>query len=318
MKMINGNAMKRLKQAKKAKLVKGTAHTKYKGNLKGPHSTEEAQDIVNQGYGAVLDSLGASSKEVAAAKKAERKVKLKRGKGHTQYKLGNEKSRMKDYDVKGTNAKEAKKRMADRKTKPEPMEISKKPAHLPDWLDKHFGSSHASRVQKAGLIGAGVGIVAAAFNNEEDDVLSTGEKMVKYAALGVGASYGTELGANAMGITSKHLAKYEVDKAGKKVMTAAEELRWNKNMSRKAGVATAIGLIAFGAATLMDGVSGLEEQRKATVERNRQEQELVKKENAEKSRQAQLGYGYVDYGQIAIQQFEKRIGHYAMGNARFN
>lgn len=196
-------------------------------------------------------------------------------------------------------------------------EVTPAPTQLPKWLDNHINASTGSRIKTAMLAGAGVGAVSTLTNKQDDDVLSTGERMVKYAALGVGASYGTEVVMDKMGITSKHLAQHDVASKAKKVMTEAEELRWNKNMSRKTGVAAMIGLAAFGAATLIDGVSGLEEKRKASIERNRQEQELAQRQSAEKRRQNQMGYGYVDYGQIAIQQFEKRIGHYAMGNARF-
>lgn len=221
----------------------------------------------------------------------------------------------------GTTPKRDKEPIKDKVKKNNQQHIEKvvnKTPEMPAWMDKHFNSDISKRIGTAAAVGAGVGLVTAAVNNEDDDMLSTGEKMVKYAALGVGASYGSELGLNKVGITSKHLARSDVAKTAKKVMTEAEEVSWQKNMLRKKHLATGIGLAAFGIATIMDATSGMSDNRKASVERNRQEQELAKRQSAEKQRQGQQGYGYVDYGQIVLEQWEKRIGHYAMGNARFN
>jgi hypothetical protein len=141
--------------------------------------------------------------------------------------------------------------------------------------------------------------------------------MIKYSSLGVAASYGGEIGLRQFGITSKNLAHGDVTKAAKKVMSATEELRWQKNMQSKLGVGIAIGIAAFSVATIADTFSGMSQDRKASINRNLQEQELAKKQAAESRQQDKMGYGYVDHGQIVLQQWEKRIGHYAMGNAKF-
>jgi len=239
----------------------------------------------------------------SSKKTASKEVKKTSG----TFRLSDRDSKMKDFHI--TKMKE--------KLKVEKLPFSPKTSEMPKWLDKHFSSETATRLKVTAGIGAGVGLLAAATNKQDDDVLSTGEKMIKYSSLGVAASYGGEIGLRQFGITSKNLAHSDVTKAAKKVMSATEEARWQKNMSAKLGVGMAIGIAAFSVATIADTFSGMSQERKASIDRNLQEQELVKKQTTEKRQQDKMGYGYVDHGQIVLQQWEKRIGHYAMGNAKF-
>ena len=230
-----------------------------------------------------------------------------------KYHMHGQNSKMKDYDI----AKVKERVKQAKKVEHLPLNASDKKPELPKWLEKHFGSSARKRLGVAASVGAAVGLLKSGMDKDNDDVLSTGEKIVKYSALGVGASYGGEIALGFMGITSKHYAHANVAKEAKKTMDAAEEMRWQQNMKRKSGVAMAVGIAAFGVATIADSFEGMEQERKASIERNRQEQELAQRQSAESRRQDKQGYGYVDYGQIVLQQYEKRIGHYAMGNAKF-
>jgi len=187
----------------------------------------------------------------------------------------------------------------------------------PNWAKKHWNKQMASRIGISAGIGAGLGLAKASTDKENDGALSTAEKMIKGAAGIVGADYGAEFGVKHLGTTVGKMTKGDIVKGLKKTMTESEELRWQKNMQRKLGIAGRIGIAAMGAATLLDIAEGYKTDREATAERNRQEQELAQKMSEEKRRQKKESYGYVDYGQVVLQQWEKRIGHYAMGNAKF-
>lgn len=196
--------------------------------------------------------------------------------------------------------------------------VSEPKGNMPAWMNKHFSEETGKRLAVAAGVGAVAGIGASILNNQDDTISTTAERTIKYAALGVGVSYGAELGLNAIGVTSKHYAEKQILQKSHKVLTDEEKLRWHKNRGRKAHVAGVVGLGAFSVATLMDVGAKLKEDRVADIAHNKAEQELAKKMTTEKQKQAQMGYGYVDYGQVVLEQFEKRIGHYAMGNARFN
>lgn len=185
-------------------------------------------------------------------------------------------------------------------------------------IHKHWEKSHRERMKVMGGMGAALGMGLAVGDNEQDDALSSAEKMLKYASLGVAADYGFQIGYKTSKGTMQDLGRKDMKQAAKKVMTEAEELRWQKSANRKLGVAYAIGLAAFGAATILDVAGDLEENRKATKQKNEQEQAFLRQQANERRQQDKMGYGYVDYGQIVLSQWEKRIGHYAMGNAKFN
>lgn len=188
---------------------------------------------------------------------------------------------------------------------------------LPKSLNKHWNRNHLSRIGITAGIGAGVGLAGSLVDKERDDVQSRAEKMINAAGAGIAMDYGAQFGASKLGLTTGILSKREVLDEGKKAMTEVEELRWQKGIKRRLGVASKLGIVALGAATFLDITDGLEADRRAAEERGHQEQELKKKQSTERKRQRQEGYGYTDYGQIVLEQWEKRIGHYAMGNSKF-
>ena len=188
---------------------------------------------------------------------------------------------------------------------------------LPKSLDRHWNRNHLSRIGITAGIGAGIGLAGSMLDKERDDTQSRAEKMINAASGAIAMDYGAQFGASKLGLTTGILAKREVLDEGKKAMSEVDELRWQKSMKRRLGVASKIGIVALGAATFLDITDGLESDRRASEERGHQEQELKKKQAKERQRQRQESYGYTDYGQIVLEQWEKRIGHYAMGNSKF-
>lgn len=90
--------------------------------------------------------------------------------------------------------------------------------------------------------------------------------------------------------------------------------RWDRN-AKALGVA-AIGVV--GVATLLDIGNGLSEKKEVARMLKEQEQQLEKRQIAERKSLRRDSYDYVDMGQIVTEMFNERIGHYKMGNAKFN
>lgn len=111
--------------------------------------------------------------------------------------------------------------------------------------------------------------------------------------------------------------KIEVDheKAIKaQAKASAEKMdRWKG----RAGIAGVVGLGAFALASVMDTSEGMSEDRRTSRMTEQQERNLTRKQNREKKAQQSQGYGNVDFGQMALDMFNERIGHHKMGNAKF-
>lgn len=186
---------------------------------------------------------------------------------------------------------------------------------------RHFQKDRFTRMKLAAGVGGAIGLGMALTDKQDDDPLSAAGKIAKVGALGIAADYGSQVALTKMGlynsVTSGDMARVEAKTRGRKVLSAQQEKRWQRRKATQLGVAARIGLVAVGAATLLDIASDLNDDKKASIERGQQEEQLQERLRSERQRNHQKSYGYVDYGQIAIQQWEKRIGHYAMGNARF-
>lgn len=91
----------------------------------------------------------------------------------------------------------------------------------------------------------------------------------------------------------------------------------SKNFSGKLGVLAAIGATTIGAASLLDTSRGLREDARAERMKAQQEENLIKQRNMQRRNREEMGYGNVDFGQMAIDMFNERIGHHKMGNSKF-
>ena len=186
---------------------------------------------------------------------------------------------------------------------------------------RHFQKDKSTRMKLAAGIGGAVGLGMVLTDKQDDDAFSAAGKIAKIGALGIAADYGSQVALTKMGlyssVTTGDMARVDAKTRGRKVLSVEAEKRWQRRKASQLGVAARIGMVAVGAATLMDIGHRISEDKKADLDRAEQEEQLKMKMQAERQRNHQKSYGYVDMGQIAIQQWEKRIGHYAMGNARF-
>lgn len=199
--------------------------------------------------------------------------------------------------------------------------IMKRQKNLDTPWGRHFQKDRSTRMKLAAGVGGAVGLGMVLTDKQDDDSLSAAGKIAKIGALGIAADYGSQVALTRMGlynsVTTGDMARVDAKTRGRKVLSVEAEKRWQRRKASQLGVAARIGMVAVGAATLMDIGHRLSEDKKADMERAEQEEQLKMKMQAERQRNHQKSYGYVDMGQIAIQQWEKRIGHYAMGNARF-
>lgn len=77
----------------------------------------------------------------------------------------------------------------------------------------------------------------------------------------------------------------------------------------------ALGMLALGTAAHISNnmhERTIVERQKRDAERNFQEQQKQERRQLEK-----MGYGNIDLGEIAFQMFDERIGHFKMGNSKF-
>lgn len=319
---------RRPKVGKNIAKQRATTSGKYKGKEQTVESSRK--DFLNEARDKTLNEGKRDSK----GPQGRRRVRLKRDrKQRPEEKMGHgRKTRVTPpKDSKSGRRAKPRRMRVDREnrdlraSKKAPIsrtaESVKAKSKLPQWMQNHFDKNASGRIKVAASIGGAVGLGYALADRQDDNVASTGEKMVKYATLGVAADYGTEIGAKVMGLhptlKTSHIAKDDVRKNFAQVRTKVDEMRWQRNAASKLGVAARIGLTAFGVATALDIGKDLKESREATIQKNNQEQEVLKQMAAERKRQRQNAYGYTDYGQVVLEQWQKRIGHYAMGNAKF-
>lgn len=111
--------------------------------------------------------------------------------------------------------------------------------------------------------------------------------------------------------------KEEVKVKGQKEINADVEYRKVKSGWSKMKLAGAIGLTAFGVASVLDVKKELDQDKAVERMKNIQEKEKKSRHKDERDMMKQFGYGNVDFGQMAIDMFNERIGHYKMGNSKF-
>jgi hypothetical protein len=96
-----------------------------------------------------------------------------------------------------------------------------------------------------------------------------------------------------------------------------ENARHKNNMS-KMKVAGAIGLTAFAFASVLDTKDELKQDVRTERMKGEQESNLIKKKNREKEVMSQYQRGGpTDFGSVAFDMFNDRIGHHLMGNAKY-
>lgn len=194
----------------------------------------------------------------------------------------------------------------------------------------HDVTKDVSKVKKRigrGVAALGVTVVQQSFNGENDGLYETVGKTA--------AVYG------AMSFAEHKLDKWAVSGTAKKkilehlnVVKAEEGIRYNDKEKHylkqnrhieergakrfrqmRGGLGIAVASIAVGG--LLDlGLSANENldvaaQKSGLRQRNEQSMEQAAQNRKEN------GYGHVDMGQIAIDMFNQRTGHYKMGNAKF-
>ena len=111
--------------------------------------------------------------------------------------------------------------------------------------------------------------------------------------------------------------KIEVDHEKKMKAQAEASAKRVEKWKGRAGVAGVVGLGAFALASVMDTSEGMAEDKRVSRMTEQQERNLTRKQNREKKSQDAYGLNNVDFGQMALEMFNERIGHHKMGNAKF-
>ncbi|MDK2600732.1 hypothetical protein QO179_24870 [Bacillus stercoris] len=118
-------------------------------------------------------------------------------------------------------------------------------------------------------------------------------------------------------ITPSDVAKIEAKNKHDMNIEHAEKVKKMKNWANKSKLVGALGLGVFALASVMDTSDRLDRNRRVSAMKEEQEENLQKKLKRQERSQAQNSYGYVDMGEIVGQLFDSRIGHYKMGNSKF-
>lgn len=202
---------------------------------------------------------------------------------------------------------------------------------------------------KIAAVGAAVGLFKTVADRDKDNAVSTAFNMGVGAGMFYAGSKGAEwlmnnegaqkLTAAAVGkITDKTASKEVASKLQQRSRTAMADISkidvkkeaissmaegaWSKHGSsriRKAGLLGAIGVVgAIGVASVLDTSSALKSKTRENRMVAQQEENLIKKQNMMKRNRESMGYGHVDFGQMAIDMFNDRIGHHKMGNSKFH
>lgn len=214
--------------------------------------------------------------------------------------------------------------------------------------DIHTRLKQRSYAKHAGIVGAALGLANVALDNDDDDLISTGLQVGALAGVSAGGSeilyralndqkldrkltaWGVagqenKEQSNEMAtrseerstISNADVNKEEVHAKAQNKMTEQAEVRKAQNFFSKAKVAGALGLGAVAVASVLDFSEELEQDVKVESMKAKQEENIIRRRKAEDEAMSQYGYGHVDMGQIAIDMFNDRIGHFKMGNAKF-
>lgn len=83
----------------------------------------------------------------------------------------------------------------------------------------------------------------------------------------------------------------------------------------KFGAALTAGIIGVG--TVLDIGSGFNERKEIQRDLAEQEKKLARSQSQETNSMKRKSHDYVDMGEIVHEMFNERIGHYKMGNSKF-
>lgn len=116
------------------------------------------------------------------------------------------------------------------------------------------------------------------------------------------------------GLIAKETVNAKTDKAAK-VQAEDAKIKANGNKMMLAG---AIGLTAFGAASMIDTNKKMQADIRVREMKQEQEKNLNRKRSQDKEFMSEFQHGGpTDLGSIAFEMFDQRIGHHLMGNAKF-
>lgn len=209
------------------------------------------------------------------------------------------------------------------------------------------------RLLFSGGAGAILGAGKAAGDDVDDGVVSSAVKVGTTAAASVGVDYGVRHISKKLDdkiseeVTAQGQKKASsITKPMEKAMGNSKSRKMQGNFNRtkkktisrgkvkeiKAGVATKkrlngwlkkgkvggmVGLGAFALASVMDTSQDLSHGKQVGKMTQEQERNLERKAGREKQRQQEQAYGNINMGQMAIDMFNERTGHWKMGNAKF-
>jgi hypothetical protein len=197
------------------------------------------------------------------------------------------------------------------------------PPHLPTPPESpHLPKAPKSLLGKYGNIikvGAALGAVDAMTDTKDDNIFTTAGKMVGGTALAGSAYAAWKLGAPLMKDTTVGtMMKDKIHALGSDIVDEGVEIARAKRVQRGIGLGFKIyaGIIAVG--TVADIGLRLHDHAEAKNMEYHQEQNLKKAHKEDRKSYAQTRASYIDMGQISMDLFNNRTGHYKMGNAKFN
>lgn len=119
-------------------------------------------------------------------------------------------------------------------------------------------------------------------------------------------------------LTHKDLVKVESEVETKKMLERKAFAKKMENFHSKATVVAAIGATAaIGVASILDVSNDLKHKTREDRMLAYQEENLERQKQQRKKQNKKASYNNVDFGQIAIDMFNERTGHYKMGNSKF-
>lgn len=187
------------------------------------------------------------------------------------------------------------------------------------------------KTKVAGIAGGLIGFTAGrdgAVNTTVDTAIGVGVGV----GAGKAADYIIENHGEKIAAESAKVAGNVKEKAintgliAKETVNAKTEVAFDKQAQQtkikangnKLMLAGAIGMTAFGAASLIDTNKKMQADVRVREMRQEQEKNLTRKKSQDKEVMSQFQHGGPsDFGSIAFDMFNQRIGHHLMGNAKF-
>jgi hypothetical protein len=184
------------------------------------------------------------------------------------------------------------------------------------------GKKHLAGTLTDAAIGAGVAIGVGAIGAHI--IEKHGKSIKKFIKGSRGINLGREFDkAKAQVIGTKKAIEEAMPKVKNGgILSDAEKVKVIKNAEKSVNIlkhGARIGIAAIGVGMLIDIGNGLHHNHKVKDEKAKQEQKAKDQEVKDKQDMRQMfGYNYVDFGDIVKDMWNQRIGHYKLGNAKFN